>query len=163
MKAFYLWTLVVSCLIVSSKVMQAQTKQTPLNQIELMKQWIGTWKTEGTYLSSEIHSYGIDGLEGFQKIQFKDSIISEYKFIYGYDKNSDKYIFAAIGKNSPGVILMAFWFTEKNLCERIPYEYISNPEQASSRAIYEFKSNNSVKATFVEKNKPVRVYTIIRQ
>ena len=163
MRAFYLCTLIVLGLIVSPKVMQAQTNQTPLNQIELMKQWIGTWKTEGTYLSAEIHPYGIDGLEGFQKTQFKDSIKSEYKFIYGYDKKSDKYIFASIGKNSSGVVLMAFWFTAKNLCERIPFEYISNPEQASSRAIYEFKSNNSIKATFIEKNKPDRIYTMIRE
>ena len=163
MRAFYLCTLIVLGLIVSTRDMQAQTNQTPLNQIELMKQWVGTWKTEGTYISAEIHSYGIDGLEGFQKTQFKDSIISEYKFIYGYDKKSDKYIFASIGKNSPGVILMAFWFTAKNLCERIPFEYISNPEQASSKAIFEFKSNNSIKATYIEKSKPDRVYTIIRQ
>ena len=163
MRAFYLCTLIVLGFIVNPKVMQAQTNQTPLNQIELMKQWIGTWKTEGTYLSAEIHQYGIDGLEGFKKTQFKDSIKSEYKLIYGYDKKRDKYIFASIGKNSPGVILMAFWFTAKNLCERIPFEYISNPEQASSRAIYEFKSNNSIKATFIEKNKPDRIYTMIRE
>lgn len=43
-----------------------------------MKQWIGSWRTVGTYISSEIHSFGNDGLEGFQLAQFKDSIGLRY-------------------------------------------------------------------------------------
>jgi hypothetical protein len=128
-----------------------------------MKQWIGSWRTEGTYLSSEIHSYGIDGFEGSQKTQVKDSILSEYKFIYGFDKKSDKYIVASISKYSPGVILMVYWFTSENICERIPFEYISNPEQATSRGKIEFKSKDLIVGTFMEKNKPDRTYTITRE
>jgi hypothetical protein len=122
MKTFRSAKLIVLFLLFCSNGVKAQTMQTKLNQVELMKQWIGSWRTEGTYISSEIHSFGIDGLEGFQKTQFKDSIASEHKFIYGYDKKSDKYISASISKNNPGVSLMVFWFTSENTCERIPFE-----------------------------------------
>jgi hypothetical protein len=140
----------------------AQTANNKLNQVELMKQWIGSWKTEGTFLSSEIHAYGIDGFEGSQKTQVNDSIVSEYKFIYGYDKKNDKYVVASISKYSPGVTLMVFWFTSENICERVPFEYISNPEQATSRGIIEFKSKDLMVGTFMEKDKPDRTYRIIR-
>jgi hypothetical protein len=163
MKTLCLNAIISVFLLVNSNGILAQATQTKLNQVELMKQWIGSWRTEGTYISSEIHSYGIDGLEGFQRTQFKDSIASEHKFIYGYDKKTDKYISASIGKNNSGVLLMIFWFTSDNNCERIPLEYISNPEQATSKAIYEFKSKDLIVATFKEKNKPDRTYTITRE
>jgi hypothetical protein len=83
-------------LLLSALSMQAQTTGTRLNQVDLMKQWIGTWKTEGAYVSSEIKPFGNDALEGYQKTIVNDSVLSEHKFIYGYDKKSDKYISAAI-------------------------------------------------------------------
>ena len=140
-----------------------QTAKTRLNQVELMKKWIGYWRTEGTYITSEIRPYGIDGLEGYQKAQVKDSVAQEHRFIYGYNKNIDKYISASISKNNSGLFLVVFWFTSANTCERIPFEDISDPEKASSIAIYEFKSENQIIATFMEKNKPDRTYTIVRE
>lgn len=163
MRTFSLCTLIVLFLIFDSRVMQAQTDSTPLNQVELMKQLIGTWKTEGTYLSGEIKPFGITGLLGYQKAQFKDSVANEYKLIYGYDKKSDKYIVAAIGKNKPEITLMVFWFTKENIFEKIPFEYISNPELSPTRAVFEFKSNNLIKGTYKEKGKPDRIYTMVRE
>ncbi len=152
-----------------SNALTAQTTQTPqtaktrLNQVELMKKWIGYWRTEGTYITSEIRPYGIDGLEGYQKVQIKDSVAQEHKFIYGYNKNLDKYISASISKNNSGLFLVAFWFTSENVCKRIPFEDISDPEHAASTAIYEFKSKDQIIATFTEKNKPDRSFKIVRE
>jgi hypothetical protein len=162
MKKFYLTFSIALLLLICAIQIQAQTTQTQLNQVELMKQWIGSWKTEGTPIFSEIKSFGNDGLEGFQKTIVNDTIRSEHKFIYGYDKKSDKYVSAGISKNNSGILLMVFWFTSKNTCEKVPFEYISNPEQATSKAIYEFKSPDSMIATFIEKDKPTRTYTVIR-
>ena len=150
-------------LFIYSNGILAQATQTNLNQVELMKQWIGSWKTEGTYLTTEIRSFGTDGLEGSQKIQVKDSIVSEDKMFFGYDKKSDKYILASIGNRRQGVILMALWFSSEHVCERIPFEYISNPEQATTRAVLEFKSKDVIIGTYKEKDKPDRVYTTTRE
>jgi hypothetical protein len=163
MKTICSTKVIILFLLLCSTEVKAQTMQTKLNQVELMKQWIGSWRTEGTYLTSEMHSYGIDGLEGSQKTQVNDSIVSEYKIIFGYDKKSDKYISAGISKYSTGVILMVFWFTSGNICERVPFEYISNPDQATSRGRIEFKSKDLMVGTFTEKNKPDRTYRIIRE
>jgi hypothetical protein len=163
MKTLCLNSIIAMFLFFHSNGILAQTTQTNLNQVELMKQWIGSWRTEGTFLTTEIQSFGTDGLEGSQKIQVKDSIVSEVKMIFGYDKKSDKYIVASISNSRQGVILMALWFSSEHLCERIPFEYISNPEQATTRAILEFKSKDLMVGTYKEKNKPDRVYTSTRE
>jgi hypothetical protein len=166
MKKTCLINLVILLMILCSGAVTAQTSQTAktrLNQVELMKKWIGYWRSEGTYITSEIRPYGIDGLEGYQKAQIKDSIAQEHRFLYGYDKNIDKYISASISKNNSGLFLVVFWFTSANTCERIPFEDISDPEKASSKAIYEFKSEDQIIATFMEKNKPDRTFKIVRE
>lgn len=137
-----------------------------LNQIELVKQMIGTWRGEFTNKDSiiiaEIKSFGDGGLEGTQKWLYKGKVFSEEKFVFGYDKKSDKYIGAGIGKNYKDIFLMATWYTSKNTYERIPLEFISNPEQASSKAIYEFKSPDLFMATFIQKGKPDKTYKWVR-
>jgi hypothetical protein len=141
---------------------QAQTTQTHLNQIQLMKQFLDTWKCEfgkDTIVISETKAFGNGGLEMYQKWLFKDEIMFEQKFIWGYDKKSDKYICAKVRNDNPEISLILFWFTSSNICERIPYEYISNPEQATSRAIYEFKSTDLMIVTFYNNNKLDRTFT----
>jgi hypothetical protein len=57
---------------------------------------------------------------------------------------------------------MVFWFTSENTCERIPFEFISNPEQATSKAIYEFKSPDLIIKTDIVNGKPVGTYSWTR-
>jgi hypothetical protein len=165
MKKVRLFKLILLMLLCSNAVFE-QTSQTVTShpsQVDLMKKWIGYWRTEGTYITSEIRAYGIDGLEGYQKVQIKDSVAEEHRFIYGYNKKLDKYISASISKNNSGLFLVAFWFTSENVCKRIPFEDLSDPDRAASSAIYEFKSKDQIIATFREKNKPDRSFKIIRE
>ena len=147
MKTFYLTTMISVFLLLCTNGIQAQTVQTQLNQFELMKQFLGTWKCElgedTTYFKFstiivENKSFGDGGIEGYQKILQKDKILSEQKHVMGYDKKSDKIIGASIKKDNPEISLTVSWFTSSNTCERIPFEYISNPEQATPIFIYEF-------------------------
>jgi hypothetical protein len=136
-----------------------------LNQVELMKKFAGKFKGElgkDTVVISDIKSFGISGLEANQKTLFKDKVLSEEKNVWGYDKKTDKYICARIWKDNPEIVLMVFWFTSENTCERIPYEFISNPEQATSKAIYEFKSPDLTVKTDIVNGKPVRTYSFTR-
>ena len=162
MKTFYLTIMVVVLILLCTNEMQAQTTQTQLNQVELMKQFLYTWKCEfgkDTIVISETKAFGNGGLKMYQKWLFKDEIMFEQKFIWGYDKKSDKYICAKIKNDNPEISLILFWFTSGNICERIPYEYISNPDLPASRAIYEFKSKDLMVATFYKKNKLDRTFT----
>jgi len=147
------------------KIVKASDTPKELNQVELMKKWIGTWKNEIGKDSTVISKFipiGKGGLEGSQNSFLKGKIVSEEKNLWGYDKKSDKYFCARIWKDKPDIILFAFWFTSENACERIPFEYISNPEQAPIKTIYEFKSPDLVTKTDFEKNKPVKTYTGFR-
>jgi hypothetical protein len=165
MKKFCLITEIAVFLLLCLNGVQAQTTQIQLNQVELMKQFVGNWKCEiakDTTVTSEIKSFGIGGMEANQKMLFKDKVFSKEKNIWGYDKKSDKYICARIWKDNPEIVLMVFWFTSKNTCVRIPFEYISNPEQATSKAIYEFKSTDLITKTDIENNKPIRTSTFTR-
>jgi hypothetical protein len=144
-----------------------KTSDTPkdLNQVELMKKFAGKFKGElgkDTVVISDIKSFGISGLEANQKMLFKDKVLSEEKNVWGYDKKYDKYICARIWKDNPEIVLMVFWFTSENTCERIPLEFISNPEQATSKAIYEFKSPDLTIKTDIVNGKPVRTYSWTR-
>lgn len=166
MKTFCLTAMIAVFLLLSTNVIQAQTTQTQLNQVELIKQTIGTWKGEFTNKDStivcEMNLYGKDGIEGNQKWYYKDKLLFEEKFVAGYDKKSDKYIGAMISESHSGMFLMATYFTSKNVYNRIPFEYLSNPELSPSKATYEYKSNDMFIATFINKGKPTKTYTWVR-
>ena len=157
MKKIFLTITIVVFLLICSSGIQAQTTQTKLNQIELAKQFLGTWQNvseNGTIQVVEITCFRNGGFEQYKKDISKEKIISEIKYLWGYDKINDKYILASIGNDKPDLNLRVIWFTSKNTCEHFPYTYISNPEQVTSKTIYEFKSPDMFTATGMKDNKP---------
>jgi hypothetical protein len=156
-------TVIAVFFLVCTIGIQAQTPQTQLNQVELLKQFIGTWKSEmvnDTTWAGEMKSFG-DGLEAYFKAELKGNIVSEIKTLMGYDKKNDKLIETDLYKGSD-IIVYAFWFTSKNTCIQIPYEYISNPQKAPLILNYEFKSPDLFIETFNQNNKVVAVYRFNR-
>jgi len=66
MKKLSLATTIVILLLVCSDGIQAQTTQSTLSQVELMKQFIGTWKFDlatDTTIFWDLKTFGI-GMEG---------------------------------------------------------------------------------------------------
>ena len=144
---------------VEQGVKNAETSK-DLNQIELIKKFVGTWKSEAgkdTSFIWEGKSYG-EGLDVNVRFETKGKIINEGKAVLAYDKNSDKYIQARIMKTS-GSILAAMWFTSKNTCEGVLYNDMSNPENAKMKAIFEFISPTKFTQTDKVPNKPDEVST----
>ena len=81
MKTFCLTTMIVVSLLLCSNGIQAQTTQSQLNQVELMKQFIGIWKAQmgkDTIFIMEGKTFG-KGLEFYWKtdIKRKDNIRRE--------------------------------------------------------------------------------------
>jgi hypothetical protein len=135
-----------------------------LNQIELMKKFLGTWKADSgkdTTFIWEGKSYG-EGLDVYVKTETKGKMVSEGKAVLAYDNNSDKYIQARIMKTS-GTILAAMWFTSKNTCEGVLYNDMSNPENAKMKAIFDFISPTKFTQTYKVPNKPDEVSTFTLQ
>lgn len=135
-----------------------------LNQVELMKQWIGTWQGEmgkDTFAIVEYKSYGT-AIENNIKIMTKAKIISTEKGLWGYDKENDKFINAEIWNYSPDISLYAIWFTSKNIGEGVSFKYLSNPQNAPSKTKAEFKSPDTFIMSNLRNDKIVAAWTFNR-
>jgi hypothetical protein len=135
-----------------------------INQVELMKQFIGTWKGETGKDTIAIVDYALFGtaIEFNIKIVTKGKTIASVKGLWGYDKENDKFINAEIWNYSPNISLYSVWFTSKNTCEGIAYKNISNPENSPSKTNIEFKSPDSFIETELQNDKVVSVWTFTR-
>jgi hypothetical protein len=65
MKTFCLTIMIIVCLLLSTNASNAQTAQPKLNQVELMKQFLGTWQANA----------GIDTVEVWEFQQFGKAFI----------------------------------------------------------------------------------------
>jgi len=134
-----------------------------LNQVELMRQWIGSWKAEfgkDTIAIFDQKAYG-NGQEVFIKATLKGKMIGEGKQLWGYDKKSDKIIFASEVKGQ-NIGITALWFISKTKYVGVQYGDLSNPENASNRTEGEFKSPDSYVETHMVNNKLVGTDTYTR-
>jgi hypothetical protein len=134
-----------------------------LNQVELMKQFLGNWKAEfgkDTIAYFDQKAYGV-GQEVFIKGTSKGKMISEGKQLWSYDKKLDKIIFASELKGQD-LKIVALWFISKNKYVSFQYSDISNPENASNKTEGEFISPDSYVETIIVNNKTVRTDTYTR-
>lgn len=162
MKTFFSTTLLVF-LFLGANVAQAQTPQGKLNQVELHKQFVGSWKcaiAKDTTFIWEVKPYG-RGFECSFKYVTKEKICAEGKQLWGYDKSIDKCLISEMFKGMD-IMIYATWFISKDKCEMLPYSDISNPEKASLKVVSELKSPDSFLQTTFVNNKPVKVDTYTR-
>jgi hypothetical protein len=163
MKKFYLTIAITVVLLIFLNGLQAQTTQTKLNQVELMKKFIGNWKCDiakDTTRFWDVKSYGT-GLECSLKVVTKGKVVMEAKRLWGYDKKVDKYIGLELTKGMD-MRIYAQWFTSNYKGVAIPYSDISNPEMASFKGEAEFKSPDMYIITSIVNNKPVNTSTWTR-
>jgi hypothetical protein len=163
MKNFCLTAAFVGFLLLCTNTAQAQTTQPKLNQVELMKQDIGSWRCEfgkDTTASWIVKSFGT-GYEGDIKFVTKGNVIKEIKYLMGYDKSIDKFISAQLTKGED-IELNAACFITKNQGVVMQYKDISNPEQASWKVETDHKSTDMHVDTYIVNGKNVGTQTWIR-
>jgi hypothetical protein len=143
---------------------QAQTTQTKLNQVELMKQFVGTWKDteKDTTFIWECKSFG-KALEFTIKDETKGKVSIGAKSVMGYDKENDRLIESVIQDNSPEIFLCPCWFTSTNTFIQIMWKDISNPEKANLKWTVEFTSPDSFVVTEIKNNKTTFANTFHRE
>ncbi len=163
MRTFCLTSVIVVFLLSCTNGIQAQPAQTKLDQVELMKQFIGYWKCDiakDTTRFWDVKSYGT-GLECSLKVVPRGKVVMEAKRLWGYDKRVDKYIGLELTKKMD-MRIYAQWFTSNYKGEAILYTDISNPEMASLKGEAEFKSPDMYIITSIVNNKPVKTDTYTR-
>ena len=134
-----------------------------LNQVELMKQLIGSWKCEiakDTINYTDVKSYGT-GIYADFKYVTKDKIFWEGKQLYGYDKKMDKFILSVLNKGMD-IQMCAIWFTSKNTCVVYLYSDITNLEKASFKVELEFTSPNVMVYKTITNNNIIKTDTFVR-
>ena len=165
MKTSYLNTMIVAFLLLRINGIQAQTEQTKLNQVELMKQFVGSWKVEETKDTTffwDAKSYGT-GLEGYYKTLAKGKTVGEGKFLQGYDKKTDKSVYTELSSGmDKDVDINATWFISKTKYKYIPLNDVSNYEKASYKIEGEFKSADVFVETTIKNNKTTKIETYTR-
>lgn len=154
MKKFCSTTAIALFLLLISIGIKAQTAQTKLNQLELMKQFIGTWKSDfgdGSAMILEYTPYG-NALVGNAKVVSKETALDNKKYFIGYDEINDKIIIAVLHYHAPIMEITANWFISKDKMKSVPYQNISNPENAPIAWEFEFKSPDMFVITSLQNN-----------
>ncbi len=163
MKKSFLILVIAGFMVIGLSKVQAQTTQPKLNQVELMKQFIGNWKVDmakDTVLYWDAKAFGT-GFECYFKTVAKDKIISEGKQLFGYDSKLDKCVAATIFKGMD-IEIWALWFTSKSKYVITYYSDISNPDKSSFKMDGEFTSPNAYSETLFMNGKAVMKYIYVR-
>jgi hypothetical protein len=145
MKSFCITILITIFFFISIKETHAQTTQAKLNQIELMKQFIGNWKGElgkNTIYISDNKPFGT-GMECNIQIISNGEINDSVKQLFGYDNKTDKYIIAELIKSSSVLEISSAWFTS----EHTGKIFITDPDGDEIKFDFEFKTPDFLKQT----------------
>lgn len=135
--------------------------ETKLNQVELLKQFIGTWKSdfgEGTVFIGNNKPFG-NGLLCTSQIINNGKIIDSISQLFGYDKKADKFIMAELIESSPVIELCSIWFTSEKEGEII----VTNPENAPLKYRFEFKTPDMLVQHAFQDGNVVREITLSRE
>jgi hypothetical protein len=134
--------------------------KTNLDQVELMKQFIGNWKCEygeDTFLIIENTPFGT-GMVSDSQIVSKGENLDSIKQLYGYDKKTDRYIMAELIRSSSVLEICYSWFTSKSSGELL----VTNTENAMYKWRFEFKTPDLIVQTATLDGKVVKEVSLIR-
>jgi len=160
MKAFCKIILVTGFILISIPGILAQQTENKLNQVELMKQFIGSWKCElgkDTLIIGDNIAFGT-GLVCNSQIIVNGKIINSVKQLYGYDSKIDKFIIAELIENSPVIEICSTWFTSTNTGELV----VTNPDNAPFRFKFEFKNPDLIVQTAIQNDKVIKELFLTR-
>ena len=160
MMTFYKTILIAGFVLIGTFELQAQTTDNKLNQVDLMKKFVGRWKCElgkDTVLIGENIVFGT-GLVCSTQIIANGKILNSVKQLYGYDKKIDKFIVAELIESSPVIEICTSWFTSQNTGELV----VANPDNAPFRFKFEFKNADLIVQTAIQNDKVIKEITITR-
>ena len=160
MKTFCKTMLIVGFVLISPFGLQAQMTDNKLNQVDLMKKFVGRWKCElgkDTVLISDNIAFGT-GLICNSQIISNGKILNSVKQLYGYDKKADKFIVAELIESSPVIEICSSWFTSQDTGEII----VINPDNAPFRFKFVFKNADLIVQTVIQNENIIKEITITR-
>lgn len=153
--------MILGSFIISINVLRSQTMDKKLDQVELMKQFIGTWKCdfdEETVFICNNKPFG-NGLVCASQIVKNGDILDSITQLFGYDNKADKFIIAELKESSSVIEICSAWFSSKNKGEIV----VTNPENAPFKFIFEFRTPDMIVQNAIQDGKVVNEITLIRE
>ena len=153
-------TILIGFALISTFGLQAQTIDNKLDQVDLMKKFVGRWQCElgkDTVMISDNVAFGT-GLICSGQIIANGKILNSVKQLYGYDKKTDKFIVAELIESSPVIEICNSWFTSQDTGELV----IINPDNAPFRFKFAFKNADLIVQTAIQNDKVVKEITLTR-
>lgn len=138
--------IIVILFLVSITGTEAQTIQTQLNQVELMKQFIGAWECElgkNTIYRSDNKPFG-NGMACIIQVMSNGEIIDSVEQLFGYDAKTDKLVLAELIQSSSIVEVSTCWFTTEHTGEIIANDPTDN---LSIKINFEFATPDMITET----------------
>lgn len=139
----------------------AQLTETKLDQVELIKKFLGTWNGEfgnNTIFMSENKPFG-NGFMSNSRLTADGKVVDSVIQICGYDSTMDKFIIAELKESSPVIELCLIWFTSENTGELV----ITNPENAPLKFKFEFKTPDMIEQIAIKDDEIVNKIVLKRK
>ena len=151
-------------MVISFHELWAQTTESKLNQVELMKQLLGNWETkfpDGNSMILDFTAFG-NAMIGNVKSVTKDTIIHVITEFWGYDDKDDKILVSELFSNTPVMEIDILWFSSKSTIEGVLLKDRSNPENAALKYKIEIISPDSFLMITIQNNTDRSVLTWTR-
>jgi hypothetical protein len=131
-----------------------------LNQAELAKQFVGTWKCEynDTTLVYEQKPYGKMGQEALFKVSAKGKPIAEGKQLVAYDNKQDRIVVTNVTKDTD-MWMGSIKFNSNNKYSFVFAGDMYHPESAVFRVEGEFIPPDKLVESWVKGDKVIQKYT----
>ncbi len=133
---------------------QCQSVKPTLNQVKLMKKFLGNWKCElekDTMLFITNTPFGT-GTISASRIVAKGLTLDSTVQLYGYDKKSDRYIMAELIRSSSVLEICYAFFTSETAGEIV----VTNTGNAKFKWRFEFKTPDLIIQQALADDKVVR-------
>lgn len=148
------WLSIYSGEFGEEKLVANSEMQKELNQIELHKQFIGSWKIEvgkDTICLWDVKPYG-SGFDCYFKYVTNGKPIMEGKQMWEYDKATDRYTLAEVIKDTE-LKMYASYFVTNSKCIMTELSDVMHPESARKKWEVEIKSPQSMVQNYLVANK----------
>jgi len=139
----------------------AQLTETKLDQVELIKKFLGTWKGEfdnNTIFISKNKPFG-NGFISNSRLTTDGKVVDSVIQVCGYDSKIDKFIIAELKESSPVIELCLIWFTSENTGDIV----ITNPENAPLKFKFEFKTLDIIEQIAIKDDEIVNKIVLKRK
>ncbi len=164
MKTFFRLITLSVILVNTIAGLQAQKRESKVDQVRFMKKFIGEWKADAgkdTTMIFEIRPFG-QGSERDFTLSTQGRVIISGKMLFGYDPANDRTIEALLYKSSPEIILNVWWATSETQSFGVPMKDIADPEHAVFKMKCELKSPDEFIMTHIKNNNVVGEWKFIR-